>query len=65
VCGRGDVEHYHQERNHQGLDNRLIAGTSQGDVTTKPDGARAIHLIHAAGPEGGKDLVRAETDAGL
>jgi putative transposase len=21
------VEHYHSERNHQGLDNRLIAGT--------------------------------------
>ena len=21
------VEHYHRERNHQGLDNRLIAGT--------------------------------------
>jgi transposase InsO family protein len=27
------VEHYHRERNHQGLDNRLIAGTSTSDLT--------------------------------
>jgi len=27
------VEHYHGERNHQGLDNRLIAGTSVTDRT--------------------------------
>ena len=27
------VEHYHQERNHQGLDNRLIAGTPVIDMT--------------------------------
>jgi len=26
------VEHYHRERNHQGLDNRLIAGTPATDV---------------------------------
>jgi hypothetical protein len=26
------VEHYHVERNHQGLDNRLIAGMSTTDV---------------------------------
>jgi transposase InsO family protein len=26
------VEHYHQERNHQGLDNRLIAGVPTTDV---------------------------------
>jgi transposase InsO family protein len=26
------VEHYHLERNHQGLDNRLIAGTPATDV---------------------------------
>jgi putative transposase len=25
------VEHYHRERNHQGLDNRLIAGTPVTD----------------------------------
>jgi len=29
------VEHYHCERNHQGLDNRLIAGTSTIDVTNR------------------------------
>jgi putative transposase len=29
------VEHYHCERNHQGLDNRLIAGTSAIDVTSR------------------------------
>jgi transposase InsO family protein len=27
------VEHYHLEGNHQGLDNRLIAGTPATDVT--------------------------------
>ena len=27
------VEHYHRERNHQGLDNRLIAGTPVTDGT--------------------------------
>ena len=27
------VEHYHRERNHQGLDNRLIAGTPMTDRT--------------------------------
>jgi transposase InsO family protein len=27
------VEHYHCERNHQGLDNRLIAGTPATDRT--------------------------------
>ena len=26
------VEHYHRERNHQGLDNRLIAGTLTTDA---------------------------------
>jgi hypothetical protein len=26
------VEHYHQERNHQGLDNRLITGTPAADA---------------------------------
>jgi putative transposase len=26
------VEHYHRERNHQGLDNRLIAGTPPADM---------------------------------
>ena len=25
------VEHYHRDRNHQGLDNRLIAGTPVTD----------------------------------
>ena len=34
------VEHYHQERNHQGLDNQLIApeddvGNSEGEVTSR------------------------------
>jgi hypothetical protein len=27
------VEHYHRERNHQGLDNRLIAGSPVTDGT--------------------------------
>jgi len=27
------VEHYHRERNHQGLDNRLIARTPMTDGT--------------------------------
>jgi putative transposase len=27
------IEHYHRERNHQGLDNRLIAGTPVSDRT--------------------------------
>ena len=27
--------HYHQERNHQGLDNRLIAGTPVIDITSR------------------------------
>jgi len=26
------VEHYHLERNHQGLDNRLITGTPVADA---------------------------------
>jgi transposase InsO family protein len=29
VVIREFVEHYHRERNHQGLDNRLIMGTSR------------------------------------
>ena len=29
------VEHHHQERNHQGLDNRLIAGTPVIDITSR------------------------------
>jgi putative transposase len=29
------VEHYHRERNHQGLDNRLIAGTPVSDRTRR------------------------------
>ena len=29
------VEHYHRERNHQGLDNRLIAGTPMIDVASR------------------------------
>ena len=29
------VEHYHLERNHQGLDNRLIAGTSATDAARR------------------------------
>ena len=32
------VEHYHRERNHQGLDNRLIAGTP----VTDRNGPRAV-----------------------
>jgi len=29
------VEHYHQERNHQGLGNRLIAGTPVINMTSR------------------------------
>ena len=29
------VELYHRERNHQGLDNRLIAGTPVNDMTSR------------------------------
>jgi transposase InsO family protein len=29
------VEHYHRERNHQGLDNRLIAGTPAPEITSR------------------------------
>jgi transposase InsO family protein len=29
------VEHYHRERNHQGLDNRLIAGTPVIESTSR------------------------------
>ena len=29
------VEHYHRERNHQGLDNRLIAGTPATGVASR------------------------------
>jgi len=29
------VEHYHGERNHQGLDNRLISGPSMIKVTSR------------------------------
>ena len=29
------VEHYHRERNHQGLDNRLIAGTPTIKITSR------------------------------
>ncbi len=34
-----------------------------GDVAIEPRVARAIHLPHAAGPQGGEDLVRAEAGA--
>jgi hypothetical protein len=36
-----------------------------GDVAIEPRVPRPIDLAHAAGPEGGKNLVRAEADAGL
>jgi transposase InsO family protein len=29
------VEDYHRERNHQGLDNRLIAGTPAPEITSR------------------------------
>ena len=29
------VEHYHRERNHQGLNNRLIAGTPTIEITSR------------------------------
>ena len=29
------VEHYHLERNHQGLDNQLIAGTPETDGASR------------------------------
>jgi putative transposase len=29
------VAHYHEERNHQGLDNRLIAGTPVIDIASR------------------------------
>ncbi len=29
------VEHYHRERNNQGLDNRLIAGTPATDMASR------------------------------
>ena len=29
------VEHYHRERNHQGLDNRLIAGRPAPEITSR------------------------------
>jgi hypothetical protein len=35
ACVAEYVEHYHQERNHQGLDNRLIAGTPVIDITSR------------------------------
>jgi hypothetical protein len=35
------IEHYHGERNHQGLDNRLIAGTPAADTARPVRGARA------------------------
>ena len=37
----------------------------QRDLAIQLGIARAIDLAHAAGPEGGEDLVRAEADAGL
>ena len=36
-----------------------------GDVAIEPRVAGAIDLAHAACPQGGEDLVRAEADAGL
>ena len=35
VRSRSIVAHYHQERNHQGLGNRLIAGTPVIDMTSR------------------------------
>jgi len=36
------VEHYHRERNHQGLDNRLIAGTPVTDRTGRVQCCRRL-----------------------
>jgi len=36
-----------------------------GNRTIEARVARLVDLPHAAGPEGGEDLVRAEADAGL
>jgi hypothetical protein len=37
----------------------------QRDLAIQLGIARAVHLAHAAGPEGGENLVRAEAGAGL
>jgi transposase InsO family protein len=34
------VDHYHRERNHQGLENRLIDGSRRGDAPAEFVGVR-------------------------
>jgi Integrase core domain len=45
------VEHYHRERNHQGLDNRLIADTPTNDRTGRaaPDRGWPVCSISTCG----------------
>ena len=47
------VEHYHRERNHQGLDNRLIAGTpvtdADGPRAAAPAAWRVAQFLRAGG----------------
>jgi hypothetical protein len=40
------VEHYHRERNHQGLDNRLIAGTPVTGQTGRVQCAGDLALLN-------------------
>ena len=49
---------------HLGRGGEMGRKNLDRDDTFQPRVPRLVHLAHAAGPEGGKDLVRSETSAG-
>ena len=50
VCRRIDLEHYHVERNHQGLDNELIDGhvSAVGEITSRERLGGLLRYYHRA-----------------
>ena len=54
-----------ESRDAFGVSREHLGQDLDSDVAIEPRVACAIHLAHAAGPEGGEDLVRAEASAGL
>jgi hypothetical protein len=53
------VEHYHLERNHQGLENRLITPAKEKvNTAARIDAARAIGRAAELLLSGGVDIIR-------
>ncbi len=54
-----------ESRDALGIGGEQLGEDLDRDVAIEPCVSGSVDLPHAAGPEGGEDLVRAEADAGL